>query len=63
MMWSRPVSKALRDCVDAVDSQRHQIAMPAQQPGALGLIAARLPRLTAGASAGGAGIKTNVETR
>ena len=27
----------------------------AQQPGALGLIAARWPRLTAGASAGGAG--------
>ena len=29
----------------------------AQQPGALGLIAARWPRLTAGASAGGAGIR------
>ena len=29
----------------------------AQQPGALGLIAARWPRLTAGASAGGAGLK------
>ena len=29
----------------------------AQQPGALGLIAARWPRLTAGASAGGAGRK------
>jgi len=28
----------------------------AQQPGALGLIAARWPRLTAGASAGGAGL-------
>ena len=31
----------------------------AQQPGALGLIAARWPRLTAGASAGGAGLKQN----
>jgi len=33
----------------------------AQQPGALGLIAARWPRLTAGASAGGAG-STQIRT-
>jgi len=35
----------------------------AQQPGALGLIAARWPRLTAGASAGGAGQVGNQEIK